>query len=76
MCKKLHECEDGIEKSVPRITVWKHKSCRVMKNGGLEGFIFLFYPHTNNEFFFMLTIALYFKISFKKLLNTLKCNIA
>ena len=27
-----HECEDGIEKSVPRITDWHHEACRVMTN--------------------------------------------
>ena len=27
-----HECEDGIEKSVPRITVWHHKAWLVMAN--------------------------------------------
>ena len=27
-----HECEGGIEKSVPRITVWHHEACRVMTN--------------------------------------------
>ena len=32
-----HECEDGIEKSVPRITVWHHEACRVMTNGVHEG---------------------------------------
>ena len=25
-----HECEGGIEKSVPRITDWHHESCKVM----------------------------------------------
>ena len=37
-----HECEGGIEKSVPRITDWHHKACRVMTNGDPEGRIF--YP--------------------------------
>ena len=31
-----------------------HKACRVMTNGDPEGQIFLFYPHTNNGFFFLL----------------------
>ena len=53
-----HECEGGIEKSVPRITVWHHEACRVMTNGDLEGRIFLSYPHTNNGLFFLLTIKL------------------
>ena len=43
-----HECEDGIEKSVPRITDWHHESCRVMTIGDHEGQIFLSYPHTYN----------------------------
>ena len=24
-----HECEDGIEKIVPRVTVWHHEACWV-----------------------------------------------
>ena len=36
-----HECEDRIEKSVLRITVWHHEACRVMTNGDAEGQIFL-----------------------------------
>ena len=51
-----HECEGRIEKSVPRITFWHHEACRVMTNGDHEGRIFLFHPHTNNGFFFLLTI--------------------
>ena len=47
-----HECEGGIEKSVPRITIWYHKACRVIKNGDSEGGIFLSHPQTNNGFFF------------------------
>ena len=35
-----HECESGIEKSVPRITDWHHEACRVMSNGDHEGWIF------------------------------------
>ena len=50
-----HECEGGIEKSVPRVAVWHHEACRVMANGDPEGLIFLFYPYTNNGFFFLLT---------------------
>ena len=50
-----HECEGRIEKSVPRIAVWHHEACRGMTNVDPEGRIFLFYPHTNNEFFFLLT---------------------
>ena len=51
-----YESEGGIEKSVPRITVWHHKPCRVMANSDPEGRIFLSHPHTNNGFFFLLTI--------------------
>ena len=32
-----HECEGGIEKSVPRITDWQNKPCQVMTNGDHEG---------------------------------------
>ena len=35
-----HECEDGIEKYVLRITDWHHEACRVMTNGDHEGQIF------------------------------------
>ena len=63
-----HECEGRIEKSVTRMT-----------NGDPKGQFFLFYPHTNNGFFFLLTTDfiysfIYFKISFQKYLNTLRCN--
>ena len=50
-----HECEGGIEKSVPRITDLHHETCLVMTIGDLEGRIFLFHPHMNNGFFFLLT---------------------
>ena len=59
-----HECEGGIEKSVPKITDWHHEACRVMKNGDREGRIFLSHPHMNNGFFFLLTtkyLILYWK---------------
>ena len=46
-----HECEGRIEKSVLRIAVWHHETCRVMTNGDPEGRIFLSYPQTNNGFF-------------------------
>ena len=75
-----HECEGRIGTSVPRITVWHHKACRVMTNGNPEGGIFLSYPHKNNGFFFLLTsvstylFIFYFKISFQKSLNRLRCN--
>ena len=42
-----HECEGGIEKSVPRITDWHHEVCRMMTNGDSEGWIFLTHPHMN-----------------------------
>ena len=52
-----HECESGIEKSVPIITtIWHPEACRVMTNGDPEKQIFLSHPHTNNGFFFLLTI--------------------
>ena len=46
-----NECEDRIEKSVPRIAVWHHEACQVMTDGDPEGWIFLSYPYTNNGFF-------------------------
>ena len=33
----------------------------MMTNGDPEGQIFLYYPHTNNVFFFLLTTVFYFK---------------
>ena len=59
-----HECEDGIEKFVPRITDWHLVACQVVTNGDPEGQIFLFHLHTNNVFFFLLTtkyLILYWK---------------
>ena len=60
-----HECEDGIGKSVPRITVWHHKVYRVMTNGDPDQRIFLSYPHMTNGFYFLLTIK-YCIFMFKK----------
>ena len=54
-----HECEGRIEQSVPRIAVWHHEACRVMTNGDPEGRIFLFYPHMNNGFFFLLNTVFF-----------------
>ena len=51
---RIHlECEDGIEKSVSRITDWHHEACRVMPNGDREERIFLSHPHTNHGLFFL-----------------------
>ena len=59
---RIHnEYEGRIEKSVPRITVWRHEACRVMTNGDHKGRIFLSYPHANNGFFFLLTAVFVFK---------------
>ena len=35
-----HECESGIEKSVPRNTVWHYQACRVMKTVSARDKIF------------------------------------
>ena len=43
-----HECEGRIEKSITKIRIWHHESCRVMTNGDPKGWIYLSYPHTNN----------------------------
>ena len=54
--KKIHhDCESGIEKSVPRITDWHHDACRVMTNGDPDGRMFLSHAHRNNGFFFLVT---------------------
>ena len=39
-----------------------------------RGTDFLSYPHWNNGFFFLLTTVFFFKISFQKFLNKLRCN--
>ena len=52
-----HYCEGGIEKPVLRITDWHHEACRVMTNSDLKGQVFLSHSHTNNGFFFLLTVA-------------------
>ena len=49
-----HECEGGIEKSVPRITNWHQEACLVMTKGDHKGLLFLSHPHKNNGFFFLL----------------------
>ena len=40
---------NGIEKSVPRVSVWHHEANLVMTNGDPEGQIFLFHPNTREE---------------------------
>ena len=52
---RIHqECEDEIEKPVPRrITIRHHQACPVMTNGDPEGQIFLPDPHTNSGYFFL-----------------------
>ena len=35
-----HECEGGIDKSVPSITVWSYEVCTVMTTDNPEGQIF------------------------------------
>ena len=73
-----HECEGGIEKSVPRITDWHHEACRVMTIGDHKGQIFLFHPQTNNGLFFLLTTFYIEKKKhekdFQKIMNTLRCD--
>ena len=54
-----HECERRIEKFIPRITLWHHKACQVMRNGDHNGQIFVSFPHTNSVFFFLLTPVLF-----------------
>ena len=46
LCKIIRiydECEGWIEKSIPRVAVWHHEACRVMKNGNPEGRIYISY---------------------------------
>ena len=55
-----HECEGGIDKSVPRIVVWHYEACRVVANGDPKGRTFLSYPQKNYGFFVLLTIDVLF----------------
>ena len=69
-----HECEDRIEKSVPRITVWHQEACRVMTKGDPDGRIF---NPTHTRIMDSLSssqLLSNFEISFQKSLNTLKYN--
>ena len=66
------ECEDGIEKSIPTITIWHHEACRVMTNGDHEGWIFLS-PNMIKRFFFLLTIYVGLRLP-GKFLNMLRCD--
>ena len=61
---RIHVCEGGIRKSLPRITDWDHEACLVMTNCDHAGRIFLSHPHTNNGLFLLLTtkyLILYWK---------------
>ena len=62
----FHECEGGIEKSVPRFTDWHHEACR-----GTE---FLSNPHTNNGLLFLLTTKCL--ILFKKDMRRTNINLS
>ena len=66
-----HECEGRIEKSIRRIAVWHHQACGVMTNGDPEGWIFLYNPHTNYGFFFLLTTVSLLENKFQEVL---RCN--
>ena len=64
LCENIrvyHACEGRIEKYVPRITDWRHRTCRVITIGDHEGQIFLSHPRTNSGFISLLT-AKYLKI--------------
>ena len=56
-----------IEKSVPWMADWHHEACRMMTNGDPEVRIFLFYPHTNNGLFFLLTTVFIYVFILNKL---------
>ena len=47
-----HECAGGIEKYVPRITVWHHEACRVTTNGDPEG-LNLFSISSSHEYWIL-----------------------
>ena len=60
-----HECDGGIEKTVPRNTDCHQEACPVMTNGDHGGRIFLSHPYSNNEFFFLVNMK-YRILSFEK----------
>ena len=64
-----HECEGGIEKSVPMITDWRHEACGVMTIGDREGRIVLFNPHTHAGYFLLLTTKYMYLIFIRKTEN-------
>ena len=73
-----HECEGRIEKNRLEDRRLTSRGLPSDDNGDPEERILLSYLHTNNGFFFLLNtvffIIIYFKISFQKSLNTLRCN--
>ena len=72
---RIHqECDGWIAKFRPKDHRLVSEGLSSDDNGDLEGQIFIFHVHTNNGFFFLLTIEFYFKITFQKSLNRLKCN--
>ena len=45
-----HECDNGIECSVPMITIRQHEAYQVMTKGDSEGGVILSHPHTHDGF--------------------------
>ena len=62
-----YESEGRIEQSVPRLAVWHHMACRVMKKDDPEGRILLSYPHMNNRFFSCSALILFIYLFSSKL---------
>ena len=52
-----HECEGGIETSIPKITNWHHKAYRVMTNNDHEDWIFPFLCYMKNRLFSCLPLS-------------------
>ena len=67
-----HECESGIEKSIPRILDCDQEVCQVMPISDREGRTFLSHHHTSNGLFFL--AHHYMKRIFQKTLNSLRCD--
>ena len=76
--KIYHECEGGIEKYILRITFDHLLASRCLLSDDkrdCEGQIFRPHPHTNNGFFFLLTIKFSIKKNSQKFSITLKYGI-
>ena len=69
-----HECEGGIEKSVPSIFVWHQEACQVMTNGDHKRWIILSNLQLNKELIFLLSFKCHIFIFKKRLPEVSECT--